>query len=206
MSKFYDQKYRSEELHWGRQPSSIARIFFQNHLPKEGTKLIDIGAGEGRDSIFFAQNGCRVTAFDSSAEGVKKAVARAEKLGVAIDFFKADINEHRLDEYFDVVFSSGVLHYIPPELRKEIITNYKRFTSPGGLHAHTVPIRKPYVPQDPEDDVLEHSWRSGEVLMLYHDWKIELFSEEILDDWFSDYKFAVNRIIAREPTDESTEV
>jgi hypothetical protein len=46
---------------------------------------------------------------------------------------------------------------------------------------------------------MEQAWRSGEVLTYYHDWKIEFFTEEILDDR-SGYKFAVNRLIAREPS------
>ena len=197
MSKFYDDKYHAEELFWGKRPSSIARILFQMYPPHEEQKLLDIGCGEGRDSIFFAQNGYQVTGFDSSAEGVKKSLARAQELKLSIDFFQADINEYRLQDFYDVVYASGALHYIPRPLRKEIVSNYKRFTNPGGIHAFTVPIYKPFLPRDPQADQLEQDWRSGEILTYYHDWKIEFFTEQILDD-ISGYKFPVNRLIARE--------
>ena len=200
MSKFYDDKYTAEESYWGKQPSSIARILFQRHLPEEGQKLLDVGCGEGRDSIFFARNGYLVTGFDSSAEGVKKSLARADELRLSIEFFQADINEYRLQDFYDVVFSSGALHYIPVALRDEILSNYKRFTTKGGLHAHTVPIHKPFIPMDPHADEQEQIWRSGEILTYYHDWKIEFFTEQILDDVKSGYKFPVNRLIAREPS------
>ena len=199
MSKFYDDKYHAEELFWGKRPSSIARILFQMYPPHEEQKLLDIGCGEGRDSIFFAQNGYQVTGFDSSAEGVKKSLARADELKLSIDFFQADINEYRLQDFYDVVYASGALHYIPRPLRKEIVSNYKRFTNPGGIHAFTVPIHKPFLPRDPQADQLEHDWRSGEILTYYHDWKIEFFTEQILDD-ISGYKFPVNRLIAMEPS------
>lgn len=198
MSKFYDELYRAEEHFWGKRPSSIARILFQKYPPHEELKLLDIGCGEGRDSIFFAQNGYRVSGFDSSAAGIKKSRARAERLNLSIDFFLADINVYRLQEFYDVVFASGALHYIPIPLREEVISNYKLFTNPGGIHAFTVPIFKPFLPKDPEADTLEHDWRSGEILTYYHDWKTEFFTEEILDDP-SGYKFPVNRLIAREP-------
>lgn len=200
MSKFYDTRYRAEESYWGKFPSSIARIFFQRYLPHEGQRLLDVGCGEGRDSIFFAHNGYQVTGFDSSSEGVSKASGWAQELGLSIDFFQADINEYRLENSYDVVFSSGALHYIPQALRVEVIANYKQFTRPGGFHAHTVPIQKPFAPTNPLADELEQTWLSGEILTYYHDWKIEFFSELILDDIRSDYKFPVNRIIAQEPS------
>jgi tellurite methyltransferase len=200
MSKFYDEKYGVEESYWGRQPSSIARIFFWKYLPRKYQKLLDIGCGEGRDSIFFARNGYLVTGFDSSAKGVKKSIAWADELGLSIDFFQADINEYRLQDFYDVVFSSGALHYIPTRLREEVVSNYKRFTTVGGLHAHTVPIHKPFIPKNPELERLDETWRSGEVLTYYHDWKIEFFAEEILEDIRSEHKFPVNRLIARKPS------
>ena len=199
MSKFYDDKYSSEELYWGKQPSSIARILFQKYPPQEDQTLLDIGCGEGRDSVFFARNGYLVTGFDSSAEGVRKSIALAEEQRLSVEFFQADINKYRLQDFYDVVFASGALHYIPPPSREEILSNYKHFTTSGGIHAYTVPINKPFLPKDPDADELEHTWRSGEILTYYHDWKIEFFTEQILDD-ISGYKFPVNRLIAREPS------
>lgn len=200
MSKFYDDKYRGEELFWGSQPSSLARLLFQKYPPQEGQTLLDIGCGEGRDSLFFARNGYRVTAFDSSAEGIRKSRAMAEEQRLSINFFQADINEYRLKNSYDIVFASGALHYIPLALRKEILSNYKHFTTSCGIHAFTIPVDKPFFQKDPDADALEHNWRPSEILTHYHDWKIEFFTEEILDDVKSGYKFAVNRLIARKPS------
>jgi tellurite methyltransferase len=200
MSKYYDDRYGAEAFYWGKRPSSMARIFFQKYPPQDDQKLLDIGCGEGRDSIFFAQNGYQVTGFDASAEGIRKSSATADELKLSIDFFQADINEYRLHDSYDAIFASGALHYIPMPLRDEIISNYKRFTHTGGIHAFMVPIHKPFLPANPQADQLEQPWRSGEILTHYHDWKIEFFSEEILDDIRSGYKFPFNRLIAREPS------
>lgn len=198
MSKFHDEKYSNEDSYWGKMPTSMARIFFQKHLAGS-PKLLDIGCGEGRDAIFFAQNGCQVTGFDASEVRIKKTIALARELNLRIHFFQADINQYRLETFHDAVFPAGALHYIPENLREEIIANYKNFTNTGGLHAHTVPVHKPFLPRDPFADPMEQDWRSGEILMLYHDWEVEFFLEEIQDDVKSGYKFPINRIIARKP-------
>ena len=200
MSKYYDNKYLGNEFFWGKQPSSIARIFLQMFPPYDEQTLIEIGSGEGRDSIFFARNGYHVTGFDFSSDGVKKSIAWAAELNLSIDFFQADINEYRLEKPYDVVFASGALHYIPQDSRIEIISNYKQFTNPGGVHAFMVPIDKPFIPKNPGDDPLEQDWLSGEILAYYHDWEIVLFNEEIKNDGQSGYKWAFNRMIAREPS------
>ncbi len=199
MSEYYDKLYESDELFWGSVPTSIARILFQRQPRRGRQTFLDIGCGEGRDAIFFAQNGYRVTAFDLSSAGVKKASAWAGELGLSIDFFQEDVNKYRLDKPFDVIFASSALHYIPPKLREEIIANYKQHTKPGGIHAFTVPIFKLYLPKDPEADKLEQDWRSGEILTHYHDWQIDFFVEQVLDDP-SGYPFPVNRLIAVEPS------
>ena len=179
----------------------MARIFLQKFPPREDQPLIELGCGEGRDAIFFARNGYRVTGFDFSAEGVRKSIAWAEELNLSIDFFQADIIAYRLEKSYDVVFASGALHYIPQNSRAEIITHYKQFTNPGGVHAFMVPIHKPFIQRNPQDDPLEQNWISGEILTYYHDWIIEYFEEQIQDDGQTGYKWAFNRLIAREPSD-----
>jgi tellurite methyltransferase len=175
-------------------------MLLERYPPGEDHKLLDIGSGESRDAIFFAKNGYQVTGFDSSAEGVRKSIAWSEEEGLSIDIFQADIDRYRIDEKYDFIFSSGVLHYISPNLREEIIGNYKEFTNRGGVHAHLVPVYKPFIDSDPEADELEQAWRSGEIISYYQDWEIDFFAEEVNRDARSGYEFAVNRLIAKEPS------
>ena len=177
----------------------MARKVLEIRPPLDSPKLLDIGCGEGRDTVFFAGNGYEVTAFDLSAEGVKKALAWLRELELPADVFQADLNEYRLEERFDIIFSSGTLQYIPADLRAEILSNYKRFTRPGGIHAFTVPVFKPDLSKDPGADAGELDWLSGEILTHYSDWPVEFFVEDILD-YETGFKFAVNRLIAREPS------
>jgi tellurite methyltransferase len=200
MSKYYEEKYASEDLFWGRHPSTLARIFFERHLPEAHEKMLDAGCGEGRDTVFFAQAGYNVTAFDASAAGVQKTRARLASLGLQANVLQADVNEFRLAETYDFILANGIFHYVRPALREETISNYKNFTRPGGLHAVLVPVHKPFIVTDPQADAEEHSWRSGEILTHYHDWRIEFFEERIAPDVTPEYQFAMNILIAGRPT------
>ena len=129
----YDGRYAGQEYYWGTKPSAICHQVLQLLPPDQPVSLLDIGCGEGRNAVFFAHNGYGVTAFDSSAAGVAKTERLAEAANVPIAVFQADMNGHRLEGKFDVLFSTGVFHLIPRKLRQEVFAHYKGHTAGGGL-------------------------------------------------------------------------
>ncbi len=60
------------------------------------------------------------------------------------------MNEYRLEKSFDILFSTGVFHIIPQELRREIFGHYKARTNSGGLHCFSVFVRKPFIGKAPD--------------------------------------------------------
>jgi cyclopropane fatty-acyl-phospholipid synthase-like methyltransferase len=50
-------------------PSPFAKWVLRNQL-RENMDLIELGCGNGRDSLFFAKNGVRVLAVDQCAEEI----------------------------------------------------------------------------------------------------------------------------------------
>ena len=61
--------------------------------PTKPYRVLEIGCGEGKDAVFLARCGYRVTAFDESQAGIDKALLLAEKNGVQVHFFKANALE-----------------------------------------------------------------------------------------------------------------
>ena len=177
---FYEDEYRQAGFYWGLAPSRMCYRVMELLPPTRALHLLDVGCGEGKDAVFFARNGYRVTAFDVAEAGIDKTKRLAEANGVDLHAFKADILEYRLDDDFDIVFSSGVLHYIPPELRGEILDNYREHTRPDGLHALNVFVKKPFIAAAPEEEPATE-WRSGELAMLYSDWLLHVMEEKIFD-------------------------
>ena len=147
----------------------------------------------------FARNGYDVTAFDLSERGVEKTRQLARRAGAPIRVFQADVNTFRLEEEFDILFSTGVLHYIPPALRVEIFRNYQQFTLPGGLNVFSVFVHKPFLPPAPDGEPIAHHYASGELFTYYTDWRIEYCTEQIFDCMSSGipHQHATNRLVAR---------
>lgn len=199
MQNIYDEKYDRKEYYWGKKPSLLCYEIMKLMPPDKPLKLLDIGCGEGRNAIFFARNGYDVTAFDLSLKGVKKTKCFADEVGVPIKAFQANLNEFRLEEKFDIIFGSAVLHYLPDELRREVFNNYKAFTTDNGLHAYSVFVKKPFIPRAPDFEETAQEWISGEIFSHYHDWLIQFCHEEIFDCNSAGipHKHAINRIIAR---------
>lgn len=199
MKNPHDNRYNQEDYYWGFRPSSTCLKVLTLHPPEKPLRLLDIGCGEGRNAVFFARNGYEVTAFDLSPKGVEKTKELADKAGVTIDVFEADLLRFRVQESFDIIFSTGVFHYIPPELRTEIVSNYMDHTAHFGLNVFSAFVEKPFIPKPPDAESIANHWKSGELFTHYHEWRIEYCAEEIFDCNSSGipHRHATNRIIAR---------
>lgn len=77
-------------------------------------KILELGCGGGQCSIAFAKQGAYCTAVDFSTSQLRFANNLAKKMGVKIDFIKADIQKFKFKktEKFDIVFSSFALPFI----------------------------------------------------------------------------------------------
>lgn len=181
-SVYYEERYKDAEYYWGVKPSFMCLEVLRILPPDRPLRVLDAGCGEGKDAVFFAKNGYKVSAFDITGSGIEKAKQLAGRHGVDIDFFRADILDYRLEREFDVIFCSGVLHYLPEKTRGEVLDDWKRHTAAGGVNALNVFVQKPFI-QNPPDEEPGHfpSWRSGELFGHYHDWRFERCEEIIFD-------------------------
>ena len=177
----YDKRYEAADYYWGMIPNHLCYEIMKLRPPVKPLKVLDIGCGEGKDAVFLARNGYLVTAFDLSETGIAKAKKLAEKCGVYVEFFKADIVDFRLTECYDIIFSSGVFHFIKPEIRKDITENLKEYTNKNGIHAINVFVDKPFVEVPPDKNTNRFRWTSGELFTFYHDWKLHKTEEIIFD-------------------------
>lgn len=201
MPNQYDQKYAQKAFYWGKIPSPFCLKVLECFPVDRPLRLIDIGCGEGRNAVFFARNGFQVTAFDLSETGVEKTKRLASDAGVSMDIFKADMLEYHLGEMYDVVFCHGCLQYIPPDMRRDLLENYKQHTNPEGLNVLSVFVKKPFIGKSPDGDGTAHKWISGELFTHYHDWRFDFCTEMIFDCMSSGipHKHAMNQMIARRP-------
>ena len=81
------QMYAGEDYYWGKKPNGFARKaleFLRGGSEANKPRVVDLGAGEGRDAVFFTQNGFDTLAVDIAPNGLRKAVRLAGESGVEI--------------------------------------------------------------------------------------------------------------------------
>jgi cyclopropane fatty-acyl-phospholipid synthase-like methyltransferase len=66
-SEVWNKVYKS----FGEEPSNFALLCFNNMKTNNVKKVLELGAGHGRDTIFFASNGIEVEALDYSIIAVE---------------------------------------------------------------------------------------------------------------------------------------
>lgn len=180
----YDNRYAGKEYYWGLEPNKLCYEIMRRKPSIKPYKILDIGCGEGKDAVFLAKNGYDVTAFDISEAGIQKAKNLADMHKVSVNFFKADIKDFRVETDYDIIFSSGVFHYIPLDLRQSLINNLKEHTKINGLNVINVFVGKPFISPalDMEKEELQVDiWKSGELFTYYHDWLFHKNEEVIFE-------------------------
>ena len=196
---YYENDYQREEYFWGVQPSNMCLKVLELLPPIRPIKVLDIGCGEGKDAVFFARCGYDVSAFDISEAGLEKTKRLAEQARVHVRMFRANMWDYRLEEKYDVLFSSGALHYIKPELRDEVMANYKSHVNDNGIVALHIFVEKPFILAPPEKEENSFHWKSGQLFTYFHDWYIEHCTEYVFNCNSSGipHRHAANRLFAR---------
>jgi SAM-dependent methyltransferase len=103
------------------------------HNIPPGGRVLSIADGEGRNSVWLAEHGFAVDAFDASPVGVAKAQRLAHERSVTVRFAVSDADAWRWpeDEY-DAV-AAIFIQFADPALRRRIFARVFRALHPGGV-------------------------------------------------------------------------
>ncbi|MGI8317085.1 class I SAM-dependent methyltransferase [Halobacillus mangrovi] len=105
------------------------RASFLHQLTRTYKKyLLEIGAGPGKDSLFFQEAGLHVQATDLSPEMVEHC--REKGLQAEVMSFDKLIFQ---DETFDAVWALNCLLHVPKNHLEQVLVGIKRVMKPGGL-------------------------------------------------------------------------
>jgi len=145
-------KRTSEKRHWDEFWASSPGLedvyanddrlvtFLLSQLDVRGKRVLEVGAGTGRDSLALANAGARVTTFDYSDESLRLIAGIADDkmeivCGDALALPFADAS-------FDIVFHQGLLeHFRQPQ---DLLRENHRVLRPGGYVLVDVPQRWHY--------------------------------------------------------------
>lgn len=119
----WDRRYAEHAHVWRPDPheSVVAAVA---GLPVG--RALDVAAGEGRHSVWLAEQGWDVTAVDFSAVGLAKGKAEAERRGLDIEWVVADVTTWTPAQPYDLVLASFV------HLPEDVFGRLRSFVAPGG--------------------------------------------------------------------------
>ena len=97
----WDKRYGEEAFAYGKMPND----FFRDQLaPLKPGAILMPAEGEGRNGVYAATLGWKVTAVDLSIEGKSKALRLAKEMGVTLDYLVGDLEYMGLkEESFDAI-------------------------------------------------------------------------------------------------------
>ncbi len=126
----WNARFAGEDYHFGTAPNVF--LAFQESLLRPGSSALCVADGEGRNSVWLARHGLRVTAFDISPVGVEKARRLAREAGVEVDYRVADINRWDWDAAaYDLVVVIFI-QFLAPAERTRVFEGIARAVAPGG--------------------------------------------------------------------------
>jgi len=129
----WDQRYARNTFIYGKSPAQFLAENY-HYIPFEAT-VLDMGMGEGRNAVFLAQKGYKVTGIDISSVAVKKAHLLAQEFGVKIKGVVASLKDYKIPpQSFDAI----ICFYF---VDRTLIDKMKSWLKPGGIiifEAYTV--------------------------------------------------------------------
>jgi len=125
----WNDRYSTAEFAYGEQPNNYLKEQLTHLEP--GTILFP-AEGEGRNAVFAAKLGWKVSAFDISIEGMNKALQLAENKNVSIDYQVGELQE--LDykhEQFDAI--ALIYAHFPSAIKSAYHKTLSNYLRKGGL-------------------------------------------------------------------------
>lgn len=125
----WDERYSAEEYIYGKTPN---KFLAENYdvIPKGN--VLSLAEGEGRNAVFLAKQGYRVTAVDASQVGLQKAGKLAQENGVSVELIHADLADFDIGENkWDGIVS--IFCPLPSALRKELHKKVVAGLKPNGV-------------------------------------------------------------------------
>jgi 2-polyprenyl-3-methyl-5-hydroxy-6-metoxy-1,4-benzoquinol methylase len=188
VTAYYNLLYAGAERYWWRTDprystdpadypfSLLTQLTLRELQARPPGRALDLGAGEGADSIRLARLGYDVTAVDISNVAAQKIARFAVEAGVTVNVEVSDISSYEPDGDFDVIICNGVLHYIAD--KEAVIGQIQNATRPGGINILSTWSTFTPVPAchnsvvvycDSEDGTLARSYESWHMKLLYFD-------------------------------------
>lgn len=152
-------------------------------------KALDIGAGEGRNSLYLSEKGFDVIAVEPSEIGARKIIQQSRKRELNICVYQADfLSVAKNISNVGLVVLLTVLEHMEYNYMLHTISMIKQTMQPGGyIYIVAFTEDDPGFKKDIENAsecsvFIQHYFKKGELCSLFSDYEILEYSEYVKED------------------------
>jgi len=182
----YDTEYKDCSCFWGSEPSKYGKLITEYI---SSGRVLDLGAGEGKNSFYLASLGFKVMAIDVSRYAIRnfinesiKKVDKKESQVENIDIICADVMDWPIIGKFDVIIAYGLLHCLnSKEDIGSLAQKMKENTIKNGINVICTFTDDAGIPESQK--YLNPTFLSGSDLKekYYKDWKILDYETDVIE-------------------------
>lgn len=140
-------------------------------------KTLDLGCGQGRNSLFLSGLGFALTSVDVNSNSIHflQEVIREENI-TNIVASTYDINSADIKDNYDFIYSTVVFMFLNADRVPHIIQNMQEQTNVGG---YNLIVSAMDTEQYPCDQGFSFTFKEHELQNYYKDWEIITYNEEV---------------------------
>ena len=169
-AQFWNERFDKEEFIFGKEPNEYLVEQSSRYL-KPGNTVLCIADGEGRNGVWLAKQGMRVTGFDVSDIALAKANHFAKENQVSIQYSLCDTDGF---DWKDNAYDAAIgifIQFADPEMRARIFKQVHQTLKPGGIF-----ILQGYTPK-------QLQYKTGGPSLIEH-----LYTEEMIRELSQEFE------------------
>ncbi|QOV71066.1 tellurite resistance methyltransferase TehB [Citrobacter sp. BDA59-3] len=169
----FDDSYFTEKYGLTRTHSEVLHAM---QFVKPG-KTLDLGCGNGRNSLYLAANGFDVTAWDKNAASISniETIRQAEGLNT-LQTAVVDLNALSFEGEYDFILSTVVMMFLEPQTIPGLIANMQRCTKAGGYNLIVAAMDTADFPCTVG---FPFAFKENELRDYYAGWELEKYNEDV---------------------------
>ena len=139
-------------------------------------KTLDLGCGQGRNSLFLSLFGFDVTSWDHNENSLAFLSETKTKENLPIQTAFYDINQAEIQENYDFILSTVVFMFLDRDRVPAIIENMQNHTNSGGYNLIVAAMSTEDVPCPVN---FSFTFKENELRDYYQGWEFIKYSEEM---------------------------